>query len=371
SAPCRLLELRVRDPCACLERTTDGAGLVDRALRDRQELLALRVVQHREVDLELLGEHRVPVLRDQLRVLDADRRPVVVPQATGERPVAAHARARGEGDLQQLAGREHRTGLGRADLDARPACRVPRVGTGAVALDPQRVGRRGGRRVLGARGTRGGGLLRHEDHPSTGHRHGHGAGSDGPVGRSGSGRCSTRTGPRTFPTSRAPRPLAGRSRRDAATIVTMTENTSGGQDPAAVPPPGAPARRRVDGRDVLMRLGGVVAVIVVVWLIYLLLSAFLPRWWAQVIGNAVDGSFAAGAWWGLVTGAVFTLAPLLLLAQAFLPRRSWPVRGGFVLAAALLAVPNLLTLTVVLGTSSAAHAGERVLDVDGPAFRGG
>ncbi|MFC6509312.1 hypothetical protein ACFQBY_12685 [Promicromonospora citrea] len=151
----------------------------------------------------------------------------------------------------------------------------------------------------------------------------------------------------------------------------MTENTSGGQDPAAVPPTGVPARRRIDGRDVLTRLGGVVAVIVVVWLLYLLLSAFLPRWWAQVIGNAVDGSFAAGAWWGLVTGAVFTLVPLLLLAQAFLPRRSWPVRGGFALAAALLAVPNLLTLTIVLGTSSAAHAGERVLDVDGPAFRGG
>ena len=69
------------------------------------------------------------------------------------------------------------------------------------------------------------------------------------------------------------------------------------------------------------------AVIVAVWLVYLFLAAFLPRWWAQVIGNAVDGSFTAGAWWGLLIGAVFTLVPVLLLAQAVLTRRSWRVRA--------------------------------------------
>jgi hypothetical protein len=42
-----------------------------------------------------------------------------------------------------------------------------------------------------------------------------------------------------------------------------------------------------------------------------------------------------------------------------------------VVLAALFAVPNLLTLGIVLGTSAASHAGERILDVDGPAFRGG
>jgi hypothetical protein len=131
------------------------------------------------------------------------------------------------------------------------------------------------------------------------------------------------------------------------------------------------ARWKPDWRDVVKRLIGVVAVIVAVWLVYLFLSAFLPRWWAQVIGNAVDGSFSAGAWWGLMVGAVFTAVPLLFLAQAVLPRRSWQVRGAFVVLAALFAVPNLLTLGIVLGTSAASHAGERILDVDGPAFRGG
>ncbi len=133
----------------------------------------------------------------------------------------------------------------------------------------------------------------------------------------------------------------------------------------------AGARWKPSWRDVLKRMVGVVAVIVVVWLLYLFLSAFLPRWWAQVIGNAVDGSFAAGAWWGIVTGAVFTVVPVLFLVQAALPRRTWQLRLGFVVLATLFAIPNLLTLGIALGTSSAAHAGERILDVDGPAFRGG
>ncbi|MDR7383839.1 hypothetical protein [Promicromonospora iranensis] len=145
--------------------------------------------------------------------------------------------------------------------------------------------------------------------------------------------------------------------------------TPSGPPPAGPPPAGA--RWRPSWRDALKRVLGVVAVIVVVWLLYLFLSAFLPRWWAQVIGNAVDGSFAAGAWWGIVTGAVFTVVPVLFLAQAALPRRSWQLRLGFVVLAVLFAIPNLLTLGIALGTSSAAHAGERILDVDGPAFRGG
>ena len=77
--------------------------------------------------------------------------------------------------------------------------------------------------------------------------------------------------------------------------------------PTSTGPMSGPARWRPNWRDVVKRLVGVVAVIVAVWLIYLFLDAFLPRWWAQVIGNAVDGSFAAGAWWGLLVGAVFTV----------------------------------------------------------------
>ena len=36
----------------------------------------------------------------------------------------------------------------------------------------------------------------------------------------------------------------------------------------------------------------------------------------------------------------------------------------------MLAIPNLMTLGIVLGRGNAAHAGERILDVEAPAFRG-
>lgn len=142
------------------------------------------------------------------------------------------------------------------------------------------------------------------------------------------------------------------------------------------PPQGerpAPVRwlQRIDWRHVGPRALLVLVVVVLAWLMYLLLAAFLPRWWAQVIGTAVGGSFAAGAWWGLVVGAAFTGLPILVGAQALRPNRRWQVRVGVLALAVVLAIPNLLTLGIVLGTNAAAHAGERILDVDAPAFRGG
>lgn len=128
---------------------------------------------------------------------------------------------------------------------------------------------------------------------------------------------------------------------------------------------------RVDWKKVGQRALWVVLLAVGAWLLSMLLAAFLPRWWAQTIGNAVDGSFSAGAWWGLMIGAVFTGLAFVALAQAVLPNRSQRVRAGAVLLALVLAIPNLLTLGVVLGTNAAAHAAERTLDVTAPGFRGG
>lgn len=41
-----------------------------------------------------------------------------------------------------------------------------------------------------------------------------------------------------------------------------------------------------------------------------------------------------------------------------------------IVVALLLAMPNLLTLWIVVGVSRAASAGDRILDVNAPAFRG-
>ncbi|WP_067717060.1 permease [Nocardia yamanashiensis] len=111
----------------------------------------------------------------------------------------------------------------------------------------------------------------------------------------------------------------------------------------------------------------------VLWIAYLILAAFIPRWWAQRIAEMVSGSFSKGIWYGLVIGLLCTLIPLLLFLFA---GTTWKKRGGPFIAGAsavlavVLAVPNLMTLTIVLGNSNAAHAGERILDVDAPAFRG-
>jgi uncharacterized membrane protein (DUF485 family) len=105
------------------------------------------------------------------------------------------------------------------------------------------------------------------------------------------------------------------------------------------------------------------------YIAYLLAAAFFPRWWAQRIADQVDGSVSRGTMWGLFYGFVFSVFPLLLLAQVRRPFFSWTWRGIVTVVAIALAGPNWLTLSVVAGNSNAAHAGERILDVDGPGFR--
>jgi hypothetical protein len=99
-------------------------------------------------------------------------------------------------------------------------------------------------------------------------------------------------------------------------------------------------------------------------------AAFIPRWWAHRIGDQVNGGIATGIIIGLFYGFVFTALPLLVLFWTFAKRRplKWWVTG-FV-TAIVLALPNLFTLGIVLGTGNAAHAGERTLDVEAPGFRG-
>ena len=102
---------------------------------------------------------------------------------------------------------------------------------------------------------------------------------------------------------------------------------------------------------------------------YAVSAAFFPRWWAQRVGGQVGGSLTAGTLWGLFYGFVFTFVPLLVLAQMRRRFLSWTWRFIVLAIAVLLAVPNWLTLSVVIGNSKAAHAGERIFDVDAPGFR--
>ena len=118
----------------------------------------------------------------------------------------------------------------------------------------------------------------------------------------------------------------------------------------------------------------VAAVLIVAVLVgaYFLLAAFLPRWWAQQVGHRVGGSFSGGIGMGLTVGFICTFVPILLIVFAVISRgrlRNVPAIACALLAV-VVAVPNLLTLAVVLGGNNSAHAGERIFDVDAPGFRG-
>jgi glucan phosphoethanolaminetransferase (alkaline phosphatase superfamily) len=112
-------------------------------------------------------------------------------------------------------------------------------------------------------------------------------------------------------------------------------------------------------------------VLVVVLLGGLIASATVPRWWAQRVGDQVDGSITQGTLLGLFYGFVFTLLPIAVLVLILRWRSTWRWVLFTVALAIILALPNLMTLGIVLGRGNAAHAADRTLDVDAPAFRGG
>lgn len=133
-------------------------------------------------------------------------------------------------------------------------------------------------------------------------------------------------------------------------------------------------RRIADQPDIgphrwVKRIVLAIVILGIAYLVYLMSAAFFPRWWAQRVADQVNGSVSRGTMWGLFYGFVFTAIPLLILAQLRRGFFSWTWRGIIALIAIVLAAPNWLTLSVVSANSNAAHAGERIFDVDAPGFR--
>lgn len=111
------------------------------------------------------------------------------------------------------------------------------------------------------------------------------------------------------------------------------------------------------------------AVLFALWLIG---AAVIPRWWAHRVGDVVGGRLTVGALYGAFIGFTFTALPLLCLGFAYRIRRrvrTWKGWIAWLLAAVVLAAPNLMTLGVVLGNGNAARDGDRILSVEGTGFR--
>ena len=130
------------------------------------------------------------------------------------------------------------------------------------------------------------------------------------------------------------------------------------------------ASREPVGPDWGRRLVWAGGLLVVFVLAVIVASATVPRWWAHRVGDQVDGSITQGTTLGLVYGFVFTLLPIVAIVLILRWRRTWKTILAAVLIAVVLALPNLMTLSIVVGRGNAAHAGDRTLDVDAPAFRG-
>lgn len=115
-----------------------------------------------------------------------------------------------------------------------------------------------------------------------------------------------------------------------------------------------------------------VAVVVVAVALWLIGAAVIPEWWAHRVGNVTNERLSVGILYGLFIGFVFTVAPGLVLWVAFRSRRSgrsWKTWAAWLVAAAVCAAPNLMTLGIVWGSGSAAHDGERILGTQANGFR--
>ncbi|MDO5503086.1 MAG: hypothetical protein Q4G67_07925 [Actinomycetia bacterium] len=125
--------------------------------------------------------------------------------------------------------------------------------------------------------------------------------------------------------------------------------------------------RRINTNKILLFVIGFVVLALLIWIG----SAVVPRWWAQRVGSMVDGRLTFGGALGVIIGGVFTAAPLIFLGLAVRHLRSIGRALSAVLFGLVLALPNIVTLAIVLGASNAAHAGQRILDVDAPGFKAG
>jgi hypothetical protein len=112
----------------------------------------------------------------------------------------------------------------------------------------------------------------------------------------------------------------------------------------------------------------VVVALVVLAIAYFALAAILPVWWANVIRNQVQGNLGAGILVGMFYGFFFTFVPLLVAWQATRKSVSWPWKLAFLVAAVALASPNLLTASIMFGSSQAAHNGQRILGTEATWF---
>lgn len=100
----------------------------------------------------------------------------------------------------------------------------------------------------------------------------------------------------------------------------------------------------------------------------LIVAAIVPRAWANFIGGVVNESWLTGILVGAAIGFVCTFVPYWLLSAGW-RRRASGSSNIFLILGLIVAIPNLITLWIVLGVNNAAKIGNDRLNLDAPGFK--
>ncbi|WP_147916883.1 collagen-like protein [Ruania zhangjianzhongii] len=111
-------------------------------------------------------------------------------------------------------------------------------------------------------------------------------------------------------------------------------------------------------------------VVIVLVLLGVLGSIVLPGWWAGVVTGLVQGVSSAGILVGLVCGLVFTVIPASVIWLAVRSTWTWRTRLIVAASAAVVALPNVLTLVIDVGTTSSAVDARLDMVIGSPSFTG-
>jgi hypothetical protein len=135
----------------------------------------------------------------------------------------------------------------------------------------------------------------------------------------------------------------------------MTDSRAHSPENAAQPGPaeGRAGRRRMPVWLLRTILGVVAAA--VLFIAYLIASATVPLTWANAIKNQVGPQLGNSIPLGMFYGFTFSFVPVLVAWQAHRRKLNKWVRVGILVLAVLLAIPNLLTLGVLHGTTGSAR----------------
>ncbi|HIZ34946.1 MAG TPA: hypothetical protein H9815_04145 [Candidatus Ruania gallistercoris] len=161
-----------------------------------------------------------------------------------------------------------------------------------------------------------------------------------------------------------------------------TETPAGPQAPGSEQPArpqapgseqGAPSRWKfADGVPPvwLRRITIGAGIVIVLVLLGVLGSIVLPGWWAGMVTGWVQGVSSAGILTGLVCGFVFTVIPVSVIWLAVTSSWEWRTRLIVAAAVAVVALPNVLTLVIDVGTTSSAVDARLDMVIGAPAFTG-